>query len=252
MKKKLLFATTAEDAPQAARRFGLGIELSDFGYAPNMDPPQFDEKGPAAREKLRAAERHVFHAPFGEMSPASVDPLVLEVVYRRLGQGAELARTLGIRRMVVHSGYIPRVYFKVWQHDRSVEFWKRFMAGQPEDFCIMVENVMDDTPEMIPDIVRDVNDPRVGICLDVGHVNVTSRVPIREWIDAAAPYLTHVHLHNNDGITDLHDHPARGTLDIPWIMDYVNRLCPAATMTFEVMHAMETGQWLEENGFLND
>ncbi|MBR2832246.1 MAG: sugar phosphate isomerase/epimerase [Oscillospiraceae bacterium] len=252
MKKRLLFATIAEDAPEAAQRFGLGVELSDFSYAPNMDPPLFEEKGPAARKKLRAAERHVFHAPFGEMCPASVDPLILEVVERRLEQGAALSRSLGIRRMVVHSGYIPRVYFKVWQHDRSVEFWKRFMDRQPEDFYIMVENVMDDTPEMIPDIVRDVNDPRVGVCLDVGHANVTSAVPIKDWIDAAAPFLTHLHLHNNDGVTDLHDSPGSGTLDIPWIMNYVNHICPEATMTLEVMRAMETGEWLRENGFLND
>ena len=42
----------------------------------------------------------------------------------RFRQTVQAALALGIRRIVVHSGYIPLVYFQEWFTARSVEFWR--------------------------------------------------------------------------------------------------------------------------------
>lgn len=64
---------------------------------------------------------------------------------------------------------------------------------------------------MLVQIAEQVNDPRLGLCLDVGHANTSvSRTPPMEWIGPMAPWLKHVHLHNNKGDWDLHDPAGTG------------------------------------------
>ena len=48
------------------------------------------------------------------------------------------------------------------------------MADQPEDFEICIENVLDDEPDMMVAIAKGCDDPRIGLCYDVGHANIIS------------------------------------------------------------------------------
>ena len=51
---------------------------------------------------------------------------------------------------------------------------------------------------MMTEIFRKVDNPRLRMCLDVGHVNAYSPVPVEEWVSACAEFLSHFHIHNND------------------------------------------------------
>lgn len=65
--------------------------------------------------------------------------------------------------------------------------------------------------QAIEEAMTRVDDPRLRLCLDVGHANSNaSNVPVSEWIDCCAPYLSHVHLHNNEGDPE---GDGRGALD---------------------------------------
>ncbi len=153
--------------------------------------------------------------------------------------------------MVVHSGYMPYVYFKEWHIPRSVEFWTEFMADQPEDFEICIENVLDDEPDMMAAIARDAGDPRIGLCYDVGHANIVGDRSQDEWLETMAPYLKHLHIHNNDGDRDLHRGLTEGTLDIGRVLDGVLEKCsPETTVTAEILSGPESFEWLREKGYL--
>ena len=62
------------------------------------------------------------------------------------------------------------------------------------------------------DIVKGVDEPRLKLCLDVGHVNAYSKIPVTDWLENWAPYLSHFHIHNNDTSRDQHNPLHEGTI----------------------------------------
>ena len=59
---------------------------------------------------------------------------------------------------------------------------------------MLLENVLDPRPEYIRDVCDGVDDPRLRICLDVGHANAYSEVPVEDWIAMLGGRIAHVHL----------------------------------------------------------
>ena len=219
------------EAPALARKWGLGLELTTFTYAPNLEDPHWLEE---ARKEMSGIGNFVLHAPFAELSPCAVDPLVREVAQKRFRQTLTMAQALGISKIVVHSGFIPYIYFPEWFVAESVRFWRDFLESVPENTVLCLENVMDPSPEMLVQVAEAVNDPRLRLCLDVGHANtcIAETKPM-DWLDPMAPWLDHLHLHNNDGGNDLHASLDRGTIPMEALLEQVLTLCPEATLTLE-------------------
>ena len=248
MKKERLFLSTiADDAVQTAREFGLGVELAQFCLAENMDktPPDVQASLDAALE----VPRRVFHAPFAELCPAAIDPLVREVAKRRFLQAAALAKRYGAEKMVVHSGFIPLVYYPEWFAPQSAAFWREFL-NDVDGLTLCVENVMETSPDALRQIAEQVNDPRLRICFDVGHAFCQSG-ELAPWLDALAPYSSHVHLHNNHGSSDEHLGLPDGTLDMATVIRQLEALAPQATYTLEVRSARASVEWLLKEGLLS-
>lgn len=247
MKKERLFLSTiADDAVQTAREFGLGVELAQFCLAENMDktPPDVQASLDAALE----VPRRVLHAPFAELCPAAIDPLVREVAKRRFLQAAALAKRYGAEKMVVHSGFIPLVYYPEWFAPQAAAFWRVFL-NDVDGLTLCVENVMETSPDVLRQIAEQVNDPRLRICFDVGHAFCQSG-ELAPWLDALAPYISHVHLHNNHGSFDEHLGLPDGTLDMAAVIRQLEALAPQATYTLEVRSARASVEWLLEEGLL--
>ena len=247
---KMYISTTAEDAADLARKYGLGLEIAEFCTAFNMDR-LFREKDAAARENMQSVERLILHGPFSELCPAAIDPLVREVTRRRYLQAAALASGYGIKKLVIHSGFIPRVYFPEWFVPESGSFWRELLPELPSGMTVYLENVMETGPELLRDIAESVNDPRLRLCLDVGHAfSNNPELPLTTWIDILAPHLAHVHIHNNDGKTDLHRPLGQGSIDMRAVIDTIQTLAPEATFTVENMLAAPSVDWLRENDYL--
>ena len=127
------------------------------------------------------------------------------------------------------------------------------MSDKPDDFSIMIENQMESEKDFLPEVCLRISDPRVSLCLDIGHMMVSGNGEVREWIDAFAPLCTHVHLHHNDRTFDQHF-----TLDIPGETD-MNRVVreildsiPQATITLEHMESRGSFTWLKDKGYLSE
>ena len=251
MKSRIAIATCCAKWKQIADEFGVAIELDQYCQAENMDGDKAAKIEAMIRKDLRQYKGLVLHAPFNELFPAAIDPQARALAMKRYQQAAALAHAFGIRKMVVHSGYMPHVYFKEWHIPRSVEFWTQFMADQPEDFEICIENVLDDEPDMMVAIAKGCDDPRIGLCYDVGHANIISDRGQDEWLRTMAPYLKHLHIHNNDGEKDYHRGLTEGNLDIERVLDGVLQLCaPDTTVTAEILSDRESFVWLTEKGYL--
>lgn len=251
-RSRLYISTIASDAGRVARRFGLGLEIAEYCTASNMDAG-FAETDAAVRKTLEGVDRRLFHAPFNELFPCAIDPKARELARFRYRQAITLALEYGAGKIVIHGGYCPRIYYPVWYVEQSVLFWRDFMGEVPGDVTILLENVLEEEPQMLLDIVRGVGDPRLRLCLDVGHVNVYSGIPVMEWLELCAPCIGHFHIHNNDGAWDSHSAVNRGSLPMKQLLARAEACCPEASFTLEVMESEASVRFLlEESTWNND
>lgn len=174
----------AARAARLAKEYHCGYEITAFSYAPMLEDAAAFSRVEAECEEIGSLW---LHAPFAELIPCAIDPNVRANAMARFRQTTALAARLGVRRIVVHGGFIPYVYFPEWYVEQSICFWKEFLADAPDDLLLAVENVMEPGPEMLVEIARGVDDPRLGLCLDVGHANtVVSKTPPADWARADA------------------------------------------------------------------
>lgn len=243
-KEHLFLSTTASDASSVARQYGLGLEIAEFCTAWNMDD-KFPESDALVRQKLEGIKHCVLHAPFNELFPCAIDPKARELARYRYRQAIALARTYGAKKVVIHGGYHPWIYYPVWYTEQSILFWEDFLAEDP-GVELVLENVLEPEPDMLTDIIRSVNNPWLGMCLDVGHVNAYSKRPVTEWLERCAPWIRHFHIHNNDGSWDTHSALNSGTIPMKEFLARAENLCPEATFTLELMEAEASVRWLLE------
>lgn len=252
LKEKIYLATFSENAVEVARENGVNLELNDICISEMLDPERREETLSIMRKELEdcGSQDAILHGPFTEIIPSSIDHRAVEFGMKRIEEAYEVAEALGIKRMVVHTGYVPLMYYKNWHLDRSVEFWSRFMKDKPEDFQLFIENVFDDEPLMIRDLIDGLNDPRIRVCLDVGHAHVVTlpEYDVYQWIEILGRRIGHFHLHNNDGSDDLHRDLTDGTLDMKKVLETVKTHCTEdVTFTIESRTCAENVKWLIEN-----
>lgn len=243
-REKLYLSTTAPDAAQVAREWGLGLEIAEFCTAWNMDRDLAKVQA-ELEPKLAGISRRVLHGPFNELFPCAIDPYARQLAAYRYRQTVALAKAYGAKKVVIHGGYQPRMYYPVWYVEQSILFWKDFLKEDP-GVDIVLENVLEEEPEMLRDILAGVDSPRLGMCLDIGHVNVYSKVTVEAWMEACAPWLKHFHVHNNDGTWDTHSPLMAGNLPVREILDRADHLCPKATVTLELLEGESSVRWLLE------
>ncbi|MGN0998909.1 MAG: sugar phosphate isomerase/epimerase family protein [Faecousia sp.] len=237
-------STIDERAHLLARQYGMGIEIAHFCTPWCLDE-EFPQTDALVRGMLGCSDRFTLHAPFSELFPCAVDPKVRAVAAERYRQVIQVARGYGISKIVVHGGYNPHIYFPVWYKEQSVKFWKEFVSEIPENMVFCLENVLEEEPNMLTEIVSGVGDSRVRMCLDVGHANAYSKIPVMTWLEKCAPYVEHVHIHNNDGSRDSHSPLWEGTIPMGKLLTQTEERCPNATVTLELMNAEPSLQWLK-------
>lgn len=232
-------------AQNLARQWKLGVETIDFCRPENMEN---DGVVRAKQRQLSVFEHVSVHAPYYEIFPCAIDPMIRAVAMHRMRQTAQICQRLGIRRMIAHSGYAPQMYFPQWFVPKSIAFWKEFVQDLPEEFELMIENVLDVRPEYIAEVCDGVDDARVQICLDVGHANAYSDVPVEDWIRTLGARIGHVHLHNNSGSRDEHAALNCGSIDVPAVLKLLDECAPGAAICIESMQAQACLNYLSERG----
>lgn len=252
LKQRLHISTIDSRAHERALINGLGIEIAEFCWAQYLDVGR-DEHIEISRRASEGIKSLWFHAPFAEISPCAIDPKVRALTRERYFESIDTAARLGIKHIVIHGGYIPHVYFPESYVEQSVIFWKDLLKDAPEDIIIALENVMEPSPDMLVEIVNTVNDPRLGLCLDIGHANCSvSEVKPLYWVEPMSKKLLHVHLHDNLGVSDTHLALGEGLIPIESIIKKVLALAPSASFTIENMDSDGSIRWLKERGFLDD
>ena len=245
MKERIYLSTIDENAAALAKEYGLGIEVAEFCTAWNLDEKR-DEIEPVIQEYLKSSDRFVLHGPFNELFPCAIDKKIRAVAAERYKQTIEAAQSYGINKLVIHGGYNPRIYYKEWYTPESIVFWQEFVNEIPDDMVICLENVFEEEIWMLADIVRGVNDKRIRMCLDIGHVNAYSKVPVAKWIEECADIIEHFHIHNNDGTWDAHCQLYDGNMNMEEVLLFIQGKCPKASISLELVESFPSVEWLKE------
>jgi len=237
-----------ERAALLASKWGMGLETIAFCIPENLESEAAIEN---KRSQLASFKHVSLHAPYYEIFPSAIDPMIRRVAMCRLNQALEACRKLGIGRMVVHSGYAPQMYYPQWFVPKSIAFWKEFIQQIPADFELLIENVLDVLPDYIAEVCDGIADPRVKICLDLGHANAYSDLPAEEWIKYLGARIAHVHLHNNNATKDEHAPLEHGSMNIAHLLDVLDAYAPDASICIESLDAQKCLTYLEKEGFID-
>lgn len=107
----------------------------------------------------------------------------------------DAAVKLRAARVVLHSGYRAEVDLFDLRGDwleRSTDFWQREIHRWADARIeVVLENDIDKSPDLLVRLVDGVNNPYLGLCLDVGHQHRFSDLDASEWVRRMGDRLWH-------------------------------------------------------------
>lgn len=213
---------------------GIAPEIA-FGWR-ELDQLSPDRLRGWGREIAAAGLEVTLHAPFHDLNPGALDPLVTAVTRRRIDQSLTAAACLGARLMVLHPGFDRWRYQgqeQLWL-EASLAFWPPLLLQAAEQNCrLALENIFDHQPEPLASLLDGLDSPWLGHCFDVGHWNLFSQTPLGEWFQRLGPRILHLHLHDNHGQTDDHLPVGAGRIDFSELFRLVRTLAQRPSMTCE-------------------
>lgn len=201
-----------EDMKEVIKNTRMGVESIEFSIAENLDHLTDTLRSYEKRLENMECEKLILHGPFLDLNPMAYDSLVVEATRKRYEQAYEAAKALHASRIIFHSGYVPSVYFLMGWAERMADFYNRFLDDKDDSIEIMMENVLDPYPAPLKEVAEKVSHPAFGLCMDVGHANCYSEISCKEWAETLAPYLRHLHIHDNLGDRDSHLAVGKGNI----------------------------------------
>jgi len=217
-----VYTDTFEDGLTVALDRGIGIEIQTF-TDPNVlggdwqgilkDYKEVLEKKPPAFLTL--------HAPYIDLAPLVQDPFVRDAVVKRIEWAFDVAKELQAGGIVVHlSTAMRRIDYNLdlWL-DRQHHFWLPFTKrAESEGLTLYLENSYEPDPAFLVLLYDILDSEAVKLCFDYGHAEILSGGTIKEWFEAADQRIGYLHLHNNDGHSDLHASLGDGVLDFKTLL----------------------------------
>ena len=110
--------------------------------------------------------------------------------------------------------------------------------ARPLGVRLLVENLLSEatTPGHLVTILEMGHLDNVGVCLDLGHANIT--VGTAEAIATLGARVASVHVHDNHGAKDEHLWPADGTIDWPVTVKALKALATPPATVLEISEAL--------------
>jgi sugar phosphate isomerase/epimerase len=121
----------------------------------------------------------------------------------------------------------------------AVEHIKAF--AHPLGVKTLVETLHNDVtaPQHLMDMLRIAHLDTVGVCLDVGHVNLHGMPGVAESFQILGDRIKELHLHDNGGEKDEHCWPGEGKVDWQAVRDGLSGLKQPPTGTLEIRYEPE-------------
>ncbi|MDR3472546.1 MAG: sugar phosphate isomerase/epimerase [Devosia sp.] len=240
------------------------LELQDFCQADVLEGDWRALVGHARYWLDGYTGRLGIHGPFWSLPLDAWDPLIRDVVRRRLWQGLDVCEALGATQMVVHSP------FTTWNcHNLDKDAGARealierchwsmgdaVRRAESIGVTLVIENIEDKDPAARLGLAQAFNSAAVAISIDTGHAHYahgsTGAPPVDYFVHAAGPMLAHIHLQDADGYADRHWPPGEGTILWHTVFSAVERTGANPRLLLELKdrsRIQEAAGWLTAQG----
>ena len=181
------------------------------------------------------------HAPFMDLNPGSVEPLLRKATLHRFHQVLDAAEIVRPTVMVFHPGYDR------WRYGESQDQWlgnaiETFREVLPRveriGCTLAVENIFEEEPATLKALFEALDSPHFRHCFDVGHWNLFAKVGMEEWFAEIGSYIAEVHIHDNFGTKDDHAAIGEGNINFDLFFRLLDSYAPQAARTIEA-HSKE-------------
>lgn len=217
----------------------LGIEIQGF-YNPYIDNKE--ELLKKYKELLPTISKgKSYHAPFWDLNLGTKIIELQDAMMKIYNEAYYIAKDLNCTEMVIHSNYKPGTDWYSGWINRAKSFLEKFLRDKDDSIIICIENQFESDSELFINLIDEVYDSRVKICLDIGHVNANSNMSVEEWIKSLNDRIAYYHLHNNHGKQtilgynkdDEHLGIGNGSIDISKILKLAEEYTPNAIWNIE-------------------
>lgn len=188
-----------------------------------------------------AGVRPRVHAPFFDLNPGALDPLIRQATRQRLEQTLRVAGQLQADLVIIHPGVDK------WRYPRLEDAWLKLaldffpsLVEQSEryDCRLVIENIYEESPDTLVQLADGIDSNFFGHCFDAGHWHLFGRRPMDEWLKSISSRLFHLHLHDNHGRADEHLPVGDGTIDFSPLQEHLKTMATSPSMTLEA-HSLE-------------
>lgn len=249
---------TLSAVSECCRANNMGIEVQSF-HNPFLE--NFDEAFAEHKKVLNSLNcGKSYHAPFWDLNIGTKMKGLRRETMETFNRAYGIAKELGCTEIVVHNGYIPGTYVYSGWVGRAVDFWNEFFRDKDGSIVMCIENQFEEDCEIMKMEIDALKDPRLKICLDVGHANANSNMAPEEWVTCLGDRIAYFHLHNNHGKqkikgynNDEHLAVDNGTIDMKRVLNLAEIHCPEAIWNIETASLPdmeESIKFLKENGYL--
>ena len=186
--------------------------------------------------------------------------MIKDVTMKTFNYAYEVAKVLGCTEIVVHNGFVPNTSFYDGWVRNATSFWKEFFVDKDDSITMMIENQCEEDSEVLKMQIDSVNDPKLKICLDIGHAHANSNMGVEDWIKTLGDRIGYLHLHNNYGklpgrpsyMNDEHLGLNMGTMDIAKVLELLEEYCPNAIWNIECKldYIKDSIEVLKELGYI--
>lgn len=201
------------------------LELQSFCMARVLD----SDWTPLADEVKRLLNgyqgRMGIHGPFWGFTIETMDPLVRDVVQKRLHQGLDVCAAVGGSHMVIHSPFTTWDYNNLGMYsDARADLFARVHTllmpivrrAETLGVTLVMENIEDIAPADRRDLCASFQSAALQVSIDTGHAHYahgsTGAPPVDYYVRDAGAALAHVHLQDADGHADRHWAIGDGTI----------------------------------------
>ena len=237
-----------------AKEYGLGFEYNDFFIPDVLDNEKKQNEIIQQYQKEDLPAYTTLHGAFFDVIPFSMDVKIREVAQLRIEQSIDIAKKLGAKAVVFHTNYDPFLnsseYIRGWI-ESNFEFWSKELETHP-DMNIYLENMFDASPAILETLSERLSVySNYGVCLDYAHATL-SKVPAEVWAERLGRFVKHVHINDNDLISDLHLAWGKGKINRQKFYEVYAAFLADATVLIEttsVENQKSSLKILKEEGF---
>ena len=226
-----------EESRELAEKWNAVFEYNDFFLPAVLEDAKEVEQRVALYKKLvRNRSKDTLHGAFFDLCVSSTDPEIAQISVKRMRQSMEIAEKLGVRAVIFHTNTIAGFSIPGYE-ERFIEQNEKVMRTLLTEYKgidIYMENMFDLRPDILSHLAERMQDTNFGVCYDVAHGNLGGSCNMEEWFKSLSPYVRHLHINDNDGISDAHQAVGWGQTNWTEFGRLMKKYSPDSSILIEV------------------